>query len=115
LDPTLALEVWLRRLRAALATHPDPAGAAPDYPGAAPTAPSAGGQLRALLAELAGPVFRSITRHGRLGAQGRLDAPPDTPLGHNAVRQIIARRCRDAGLEPGPGERYFSARNSTGT
>ncbi|WP_432524002.1 hypothetical protein [Kineococcus sp. SYSU DK006] len=112
LDPTLALEAWLLRLRAALATHPDPAGMAPDHPDATSAKPSTGEQIGALLTELAGPVFRSITRHGRLGAQGRPQAPPDTPLGHNAVRQIIARRCRDAGLEVGAGERYFSARST---
>ncbi|WP_432573146.1 tyrosine-type recombinase/integrase [Kineococcus sp. SYSU DK005] len=108
LDPTLALEAWLRRLRATLATHPDPAGEAPDHPDAPPTTVSTGKQLRALFAELTGPVFRSITRHGRLGAQGRPDAPPDAPLGHNAIRHILARR-RDAGLKPTADVQYVRA------
>jgi hypothetical protein len=86
LDPILELEVWLQRMRAALTGHLDPGGAAPDHPGTPAIKPSTAGQLRALLAELTGPVFRFIIRNGRFCAQGHPGARPETPFGHSVIR-----------------------------
>lgn len=43
-----------------------------------------------------GPIFRAIDRHGHIGLQA---------LHPDAVRQILAKRAKLAGLEPGSGER----------
>lgn len=47
---------------------------------------------------LSGPLFRPITRHGRLGVQGTA-ASPDR-LSPAAVRLVVRRRCEQAGLDP---------------
>jgi len=48
--------------------------------------------------ELSGPLFRPITRHGRLGVPGR--AGSEARLSPAAVRLVVRRRCEAAGLDP---------------
>lgn len=48
---------------------------------------------------LAGPLFRPVDRHGRLGAPRAL-AGPDARLSPAAIRLVVQRRCAAAGLDP---------------
>lgn len=73
-------------------------------------------QLAALLsldpAELAGPLFRPLDRRGRLGSLGASRLPPGSRLSQAAVRDVVVRRARAAGLTPAHGDRFFTAHST---
>lgn len=52
--------------------------------------------------QLDGPLFRPVTRHGRIGTQRPSRGASDGPirLSAAAVRLVVRRRCEQAGLDP---------------
>lgn len=62
--------------------------------------------------ELAGPLFRPVDRHGRLGALGSTRLGADARLSPEAVRTALIRRATAAGLTPAHGDRFFTAHST---
>lgn len=63
-------------------------------------------------AELTGPLFRPVDRHGRLGSLGRARLGPDAQLSPDAIRDALIRRATAAGLTAAHGERFFTAHST---
>lgn len=58
--------------------------------------------LAVSLDQLSGPLFRPVTRHGRIGTQRPTAGAGNGParLSAAAVRLVVRRRCEQAGLDP---------------
>jgi integrase len=73
-------------------------------------------RLAALLdvdpAELGGPLFRPVDRRGELGSLGASRHGPDARLSPDAIRDVVVRRARRAGLSPAHGQRFFTAHST---
>jgi len=73
-------------------------------------------QLAALLAlepaALSGPLFRPLDRRGQLGSLGASRLGAASRLSEAAVRDVVVRRARAAGLTPAHGGRFFTAHST---
>ena len=63
-------------------------------------------------AALTGPLFRPVDRRGRLGSLGASRHGPDARLSADAIRDVVVRRARAAGLSPAHGQRFFTAHST---
>ena len=61
---------------------------------------------------LTGPLFRPVDRRGRLGSLGASRHGPDARLSADAIRDVVVRRARTAGLSPAHGQRFFTAHST---
>jgi integrase len=62
--------------------------------------------------DLDGPLFRPVDRRGQLGSLGASRHGPDARLSADAIRDVVVRRARSAGLSPGHGQRFFTAHST---
>jgi integrase len=53
-----------------------------------------------------------VDRRGQLGSLGASRHGPDARLSADAIRDIVVRRARHAGLSPAHGQRFFTAHST---